>query len=361
MSQFFDFDSVTFLTTDKCTARCAHCCVSSSPRRKAKLTFDQIKSSIDKLIERHKPKVIVFAGGEPSLLKNDLVRAIQYCTDNGIHSRVVTNGSWAIDEKRTTKMLDAWQGAGLRDLNISADDYHLPWIKLDNVRRIWDESKGRGFNAVVIALALQRDSEVTIQRVRDELNDQTVPTCWEDDGSRKEEQPPRAADGTCYMISNRNSSRSGRGVVELDHDQILFTEGKGEYSACRWIQSSPAISPKNELISCCGFEVRKIGTMNYGNLDENELTSIEECGDDVILHGLSKVGPKRLLEFAVSEGGEASYDRHVSMCEACEDLMTKPENIKILRRNAAKVAAMTVAASHTTNPATDDDVERADA
>ena len=40
--KFFDFHSVTVMTTDKCTAKCAHCCVSSSPRRKASLNFDQI-------------------------------------------------------------------------------------------------------------------------------------------------------------------------------------------------------------------------------------------------------------------------------------------------------------------------------
>jgi MoaA/NifB/PqqE/SkfB family radical SAM enzyme len=111
--RFFEFHSITVLTSDKCKAKCDHCCVSSSPTRKTAMDFAQIRASLEPLLETHPIKVVVFSGGEPSLLKNDLVKAIAFCAARCIQTRVVTNASWAIDVRRTESMLKRWRDAGL--------------------------------------------------------------------------------------------------------------------------------------------------------------------------------------------------------------------------------------------------------
>lgn len=344
-AKFFDFSSVTILTTDQCTAKCDHCCVSSSPDRRAKLTFDDIKAQLDALRSEHDIKLVVFAGGEPSLLKDHLVKAIQYCTDNKILSRVVTNASWAIDNKRTDAMLRKWRDAGLCDLNISADDYHLPWVPLDRLKRIWDRAQGVGFNAVIVAVAYQQGSQVTYESLRTLFEDPDIPLVYDENGKPHELAPLRAQDGTLYAICQRPASRSGRGLKLIDTDDVVFLGGKSEYSPCPWIRTSPAISPKGELVSCCGFETRRVKTLNYGKLSDDTMDDITKCSDDVLLHALTLIGPKTLLEFVKKKNGSASFDKHVSMCEACEDLMSKPDNIKVLREHAAEIAAWAIASA----------------
>ena len=342
--KFFDFQSVTVLTTDKCTAKCAHCCVSSSPKRKAKLSFDEIRGMLDALLDEHQLKVVVFAGGEPSLLKNDLVKAIRYCTDRNIHTRVVTNASWAIDEQRARGMLKKWRDAGLGDLNVSADDYHLPYIPLDRLNRVWHAAKGLGFNSVIIALAYQKGSYVTYDRLCELFGEPDIAQVYDENGIPKELDPLRDDDGTLYAICQRPASRSGRGLKLIDTEDVIHLDGRGEYSTCPWIRSSPAISPRGELVSCCGFEARRVKALHYGTLSTATLGAINARGDDVVLHALTMVGPKRLLEFVrEKQNSDVTFDRHVSMCEACEDLMGKPANIKILREHAAELAAWSIA------------------
>ncbi len=344
--RFFEFHSITVLTTDKCTAKCAHCCVSSSPTRKTKMDFAQIKASLEPLLETHPIKVVVFAGGEPSLLKNDLVKAISFCAERGIQTRVVTNASWAIDARRTLAMLTRWRDAGLTDLNISADDYHLPFIPLDRLKRVWAAAKGLGFNAVIVALAYQKGSRVEYAQLCDLFEQPDIPLVYDEDGHAKELDALRHADGTLYAICRRPSSRSGRGAQMIAAEDIAFVGGRNEYSTCPWLRTSPAISSRGELVSCCGFEVRKVKELNFGPVDDQVHARLDALSDDVLLHALSQVGPKRLLEFVRTKpGAKVSFDRHVSMCEACEDLTSKPENIRILRENAAEIAAWTIARS----------------
>src|SRR5437870_9122058 len=132
---------LTILTTNTCTAKCAHCTVSSSPDRRGRLNFEKIKIAIDGFHEINPLQVVVFAGGEPTLLKEELLDAIAYCDSLGISTRMVTNASRAITEYAATRMIEKLRNAGLAELNISADDYHLPFIAFENVKRAWFASK----------------------------------------------------------------------------------------------------------------------------------------------------------------------------------------------------------------------------
>jgi len=42
---------LTILTTDQCTARCAHCSMNSSPHRRARLDADRMCAYIDQALE----------------------------------------------------------------------------------------------------------------------------------------------------------------------------------------------------------------------------------------------------------------------------------------------------------------------
>src|SRR5215475_2056910 len=101
--------TLTVITTNKCTARCEHCCINSGPERSEKLDFIGIKRIIDEFNEQRKLTLVVFAGGEPTVLKNELHKAISYCREKKILTRMVTNASWAITPDKAKRTLQKFR------------------------------------------------------------------------------------------------------------------------------------------------------------------------------------------------------------------------------------------------------------
>lgn len=48
-------------------------------------------------------KVLIITGGECFLIGNDLVQIIDYASNKGLATRVVTNGYWANNKKKQLK------------------------------------------------------------------------------------------------------------------------------------------------------------------------------------------------------------------------------------------------------------------
>src|SRR5262249_3321555 len=117
------------------------------------------------------PRLIVFTGGEPMLLGDDLVRAIRLCTDHGVATRVVTNGYWAHTRENARARLQELKDAGLSDINISTDDHHLPWISLQRVRWAVEEARALGFNVVGIPACSAPNSALTPEALNRYLGD----------------------------------------------------------------------------------------------------------------------------------------------------------------------------------------------
>ena len=201
---------LTVLTTSKCTARCEHCCMHSGPNRRERLAAKDVIKVVDELHGLNRLRVVIFAGGEPTLLKGELLEAISHCDSLGILTRLVTNASWAVSAVRTKEMLHSLREAGLSELNISADDYHLPYVPFENVSRAWHASKRMGFVSVVIANCAGPRSTVTPAFIMKRL-DEILPTRYDEKGHAKQ-LPPFSDDGTMYMLSNANVQRVGRGL-----------------------------------------------------------------------------------------------------------------------------------------------------
>ena len=143
---------LTVLTTSRCTAACRHCNMNSGPDRSDTLSYEQIESILDQALDELDLLVVVFAGGEPLLLGAEtLAKAIKLVADRGVFTRVVTNGYWATSKETAYNTLKTLKDAGLFEINISADDFHLPWISLQRLRYAYDACIDLGFVAPVIA------------------------------------------------------------------------------------------------------------------------------------------------------------------------------------------------------------------
>ncbi|MGM0156664.1 hypothetical protein IGI47_000952 [Enterococcus sp. AZ191] len=97
------------------------------------MNTQQLIHIIEELISLECVKVIVFTGGEATLLGNMLIAGINYATKNGLATRLVTNGHWASNPVRAEKYAKKLKDAGLKEINFSTGDQHQKYVRVDNV------------------------------------------------------------------------------------------------------------------------------------------------------------------------------------------------------------------------------------
>ena len=70
--------------------------MNSGPDREETLSYEQMERILTELFATAPLlHIVIFAGGEPLLLGDDLLKAIRLCRQNGKGTRVVTNAFWA--------------------------------------------------------------------------------------------------------------------------------------------------------------------------------------------------------------------------------------------------------------------------
>lgn len=332
---------LTVLTTSRCTAACGHCSMNSSPDRRDRLSFDTIRTTIDELHAHSPLGVVIFAGGEPTLMGETLLDAIAHADGLGIMTRIVTNASWAIsDAKAEAKILELRQ-AGLGELNISADDYHLPWIPFENVKRAWRAAKSRGFYSVVIANCYGPNSLVTPDYIMEELCER-LPMRFDDQGANVS-LPSVAADGTVYMLSNSYLQRLGRAHSEIaDHDLIYPHDQNDLAGSCPWAVRSAALSPQGRLVACCGMEAEHNQVLDFGPVQPGAVQSmIDLANRNVLVNAIALLGPLFVQQFVRSRREDLVFrERYSTVCEICEDLVSRTAVTDALDDHIAELAAV---------------------
>ena len=350
---------LTILTTSECDAKCAHCLMRSSPERDDTLTLEQIIETVETAHAANPLLTVVFAGGEPTLLGDDLLDAIAHVAGLGIRTRLVTNASWAPTPEQARAQVTVFREAGLDEINFSADDFHLPFIPLDNVVRAWHACKGAGFESVVIALASGPRSKITPATMMAALGEDVALT-YDDDGNMNPFPPP-AADGTNYLIANNYIYRIGRGRG-LRPSYARFPDDRRTLDQpCPWAVRTAALSAKNHLVACCGIEAEGNEVLDFGRRADHDMTSlVAKANDDPLLLAISALGPSHLMKRAQQFDPSLEFrPKYTAICEICEDVTTSPQAVTALRANAniikADIAAARIVRSLTgaaTGPAT---------
>jgi hypothetical protein len=309
--------------------------MNSGPQRSETISWPDMERILLQAFTEIKPRIIVFTGGEPLLLGDDLVRAIQLCTNHGVTTRVVTNGYWANSRENARARLQELKDAGLSDVNISTDDHHLPWISLQRVRWAVEEARALGFNVVGIPACSGPASALTPEALNRYLGDGQMVYRFSDEGAPLLTNAT-AEQGRLGLISNTHTQYLGRGATALATSEVHEGTRDGEEGGCQWAVRWPAISPKGHLLSCCGFEVEDNPILDYGSLKEHSLAELlDRADDDLITNAIATFGPaviKRVLEKLCPD--ELSFrESYRGICEVCQDLVTIPQNRQALLRH----------------------------
>lgn len=121
--------SLALLLTYKCNFSCDHCSVSAGPKRREVLAADYMRRAIREAYAVPSIRTVVFTGGESTLYPDLLEAGISLAHNKGFITRLVTNAWWAKTPEQAKSFLQNIRAAGLDELNVSYDDFHLPYLE----------------------------------------------------------------------------------------------------------------------------------------------------------------------------------------------------------------------------------------
>ena len=82
---------VSWMTTNQCNLKCAHCYQDAEEATDKELSTDEGKKMIDE-IARAGFKVMIFSGGEP-LMRPDIYELVAHAAENGLRPVFGSNGT----------------------------------------------------------------------------------------------------------------------------------------------------------------------------------------------------------------------------------------------------------------------------
>jgi MoaA/NifB/PqqE/SkfB family radical SAM enzyme len=308
-----------------------------SPEREESLNYNQIRNAICELHKYNPLKVVIFSGGEPTLLGEVLLDAIALADSLGIITRVVTNAHWATSPEKARAMLVALREVGLAELNISTDDYHVPYVPFDNIQNAWNASKELGFHAVVIANSWGPNSQINFEYIKSKLGE-NIPVRFNEKGRANSLGKP-LSDGTIYLIANGYLQMIGRAdkmATSNKHPaQVSRISGR-----CPWAGFDLALSPNNHLLACCGIEVKPNEILDLGDISRNSIKElIYQTDDNLLVNALALKGPMFLKNFIQMHDPDIPFRKQYStMCELCENVIRNKEANKILLKYRYELA-----------------------
>jgi MoaA/NifB/PqqE/SkfB family radical SAM enzyme len=310
-----------------------------TPHKKNKVHFEQIQKSIDQIVKNYSVRLVVFTGGESTLLGEDLFRAIRYCTLNFLRTRLVTNAHWATSLERAQRYVEKFRNAGLSEMNISVDDYHEPYVSLENIRNAWLASKEAGFEAVVLANSHGNNDKITPSFIQEFLGEKiTVSTPVArnliDENTPLEKRPR-------YEIYENTLQKSGR-AESLDDNKFNTIDNLTHLdNCCTWAVSDPVLSPLGHIWACCGIPSDNNPILDLGDANKEKIkTILTRASKNPILNAIHEFGPLKLCKF-VEEHSKIRFKKDFcGVCEICSALTNNKKAVQVLLDNEKLINAM---------------------
>lgn len=320
---------VVFSVTYDCPISCKYCVTESGPWNGPSLDAPFMSKVIDEALELGSLISVVFTGGEPLLKLQEVKQAIGHAHRHRLWTRIVTNSFWATTSEVALRTLGDLKEAGLSEINFSCDDLHQEHLPLERVRNAYQAAKKLDL-PILIAHKRVKNGRITPESISDFLGVQL--TEFKENGNTKK------TDLYCSSLT----VPVGHGAKSLNpDDHIIYPESPSAYrSPCSSILSSIIVSPTKDVRICCGMIDQRVPELTVGNLESQALAEIVcEANIDLIANWLALEGPYGIMSFVRKRSPEIDFqDRYVNHCHLCNDIFTRDEVRKAIRRHAHEKA-----------------------
>lgn len=302
--------SICFLTTYNCTAKCDFC--ECGPKSRERLELAEMTRIIDEGLELGTVVQIVFSGGEPTLLGDELFAAISYAASKGLATRVVTNGWWGKSPEAALDFVDRLIAAGLYEINISVDDLHQRWVKLDRVANSFRACYERRLNCL-IAHKRSKSSQITKEKLEESFGVSLV-----------DYKPGKnyTKDENCRLFSSGVVIPVGRNSEMADPDDMMMSQWWGN---CPSVLRDIIVGANGNFLPCCGIVTKDIPDLTRHDLKHTPLIdAIESANDDLILNWIALEGPAAIAR-AVSDWDPSIVfpSQFAGVCHVCNEVLSR--------------------------------------
>jgi hypothetical protein len=245
---------------------------------------------------------LCLTGGEPFLVKEDLLEAIGFAKELGFFIDARTNGFWAGRYAETLFTLTSFKKKGLDRLGLSFDKYHKK-VPRDFVMNVLKACKELKIDAYIDCV----DSKAKKENVASHLgvDQSTIRSCV----------PPQRL-GRAQRLDPGEFKK-------VKWTDFRNTCGKGEnYGLSLYVTPSGETS----LHECCwGNPALFLGNIR---LTQNRMHFLFRCfekrNSHPIYNFLKKNGPKGLVKLALDVNPECVRSYYSGECEACFSLLANP-------------------------------------
>ena len=290
---------IAFGYSTQCNIRCGHCVAADESPETSKMDFDRAKDII-KEMARCNVTGISFTAGEPLLFFDDICKLIQLCRENGIYSRIVTNGYWAKTLEHTDRVVSELMANGLSQLRLSYSRWHQQHINRENIVHAALSCQKHGLDYFI--------SFVTNFSKKDDSFEQFL----------RDHRLKFFPEPVIYF------GRAG----EFDRKRV-FTDYRPNVCSM-----NPYLSPELDMFACCDAANRfsKTHFLHLGNLRNDYIDALFRKRETHVLYYLIRT--MGLTSLASYLGFKASEIVKYRKCELCEKLFNSKENLSILTKSA---------------------------
>ena len=313
---------LTFITTYTCTSACKSCCFQCSPKRKEKLTVDEMKRYIDTSVEAYNSlKVMVLTGGEAFIYGKKLEGIVRHAASKGLMTRIVSNGFWAKNYDTAYKKIESLIKAGLTEINFSTGDDHLEFVPIETIKNG--------------ALASLRQGLTVVINVESGSNRKFDSKLLLEDVDFKE-----------YLTSGKLMIVNGLWIpfAQSEEDDMESSETNKRatitesYTRCQNLFSGITIDPNHRLLACCGITSKSIGYLDLGDVRQHSIKELyDRQFNDFMKIWLATEGTHKIMDFIAEYANIDESYKTEHGCQVCEKILGNPQYLQILNENHRKI------------------------
>lgn len=328
-------NTLVLSVTYQCPIECKLCGLSCNPRRKERMSLDFMLKTIDEVASYGHISHVTFTGGEPFLLRDDLLHAIARAKHHGMSTRVVTNAYWAKSADAASKKIKKFKEHGLTEINISVDDMHQEHIPIEYVKNAHDACVEHNVFVLLAHKALA-NSTVTVEYLEEVFGRKLVDLQAERDRvaslppeARKSVELPRA-----YIYGTHGCIPVGPGAEEVtDSDLDYLYDETCFQQRCDSVLRDVIVDPTGHLQVCCGVTMTEIPELHFENIEQDGLLkTMRRANDDLIINWLALEGPYGILLYVRQKDPTFELGtKIVSSCHLCKELLTNSRVRELLR------------------------------
>ena len=253
---------------------------------------------------------ITFTGGEVLLLRDEILKLVEYATKLCKKTRIVSNGFWARNKESGRRLLSNLRRAGLSELILSADEYHFSELPATLMRNAADLLHEFGYPVIINRVTKHDGDSFRDFTAKCGFHASELVVIRPDMDAREAEFAGREK----ILVRNIGLSIEGRGATCRDDAAMRpLREFRGP---CMEPTRAPSVSPEGLLFPCCS-PGSHYPSFQVGNLHEEPLRDlIEKLLDDPLAGFITTYGPAALMRLLARR--DPQFDRDYSdVCNMC--------------------------------------------